>query len=199
MVRRAYPPGLKRKRRIKAVSEYGKELNEKQRLKNWYNLKERQFRKYVKEVLGKRLRSSRRSPLKGGSLGKEEDAAALLIKTLESRLDNVIFRLGFANSRTQAKQLVSHGHFLVNGKLIDASSYQVKKGDVITLKIQKIKENRVPAERVQNLKNLLKRYKTPRWLELNVEKLEGKVTGEPTLEEAAPPVEISAIFEYYSR
>jgi len=70
---------------------------------------------------------------------------------------------------------------------------------VITLKIQKIKENRVPAERVQNLKNLLKRYKTPRWLELNVEKLEGKVTGEPTLEEAAPPVEISAIFEYYSR
>jgi len=180
MVRKAYPPGLKRKRRIKAVSEYGKELNEKQRLKNWYNLKERQFRKYVKGVLQKR--------------GKVEDAALLLIKTLESRLDNAVFRLGFANSRAQAKQLVSHGHFLVNGKLIDAPSYQVKKGDIITLKPQKIKKTIF-----QNLKNLLKKYKTPNWLELNAEKLEGKVTGEPSLEEAAPPVEISAIFEYYSR
>ncbi len=194
MVKKAYPPGIKRKRRIRAVSEYGKELNEKQRLKNWYNLGERQFRKYVKEVLGKRLRTSRRSPAKGEPIAKAEDAASLLVKTLESRLDNVVFRLGFANSRAQAKQLVSHGHFLVNGKLIDAPSYQVKNGNVITLKPQKVKKNIF-----QNLKNLLKRYKTPRWLELNSEKLEGKVIGEPTLEEAAPPVEISAIFEYYSR
>lgn len=199
MVKKAYPPGIKRKRRIRSVSEYGKELNEKQRLKNWYNLKERQFRKYVKEVLGKRLRSSRRSPIKSEPIGKVEDAAALLIKRLESRLDNVVFRLGFANSRAQAKQLVSHGHFLINGKSIDVPSYQVRNGDTITLKPQKIEKKRVPAERVQNLKNLLKKYKTPHWLELNVEKLEGKVTGEPTLEEAAPPVEISAIFEYYSR
>jgi small subunit ribosomal protein S4 len=180
MLKRAYPPGPKRKRRTRGFSEYGKELSEKQKLKNWYNLKERQFRKYVKEVLQKR--------------GKVEDEALLLIKTLESRLDNVVFRLGFAKSRMQAKQLVSHGHFLVNGKSIDAPSYPVKKGDIITLKPQKVKKSIF-----QNLKNLLKKYKPPAWLELNVEKLEGKVVGEPNLEEAAPPVEISAIFEFYSR
>jgi small subunit ribosomal protein S4 len=180
MVKKAYPPGLRRKRRVRGFSEYGKELNEKQKLKNWYNLKERQFRKYVKGVLQKR--------------GKVEDEALLLIETLESRLDNVVFRLGFAKSRTQAKQLVSHGHFLVNGKSIDAPSYPVKKGDIITLKPQKIQKGIF-----KNLKNLLKKYKPPAWLELNVEKLEGKVVGEPSLEEAAPPVEISAIFEYYSR
>ena len=180
MVRKAYPPGKKGKRRVKALSEYGKELREKQKLKNWYNLKERQFRKYVKEVLEKR--------------GKVKDTSASLVKTLESRLDNAIFRLGFANSRVQAKQLVSHGHFLVSGKSIDTPSYQLKKGDVVALKPQKIKKTIF-----QNLKNLLKKHKTPSWLELDVEKLEGKVIGEPTIEEVAPPVEISAIFEFYSR
>jgi len=180
MVKKAYPPGHKRKRRIRGFSEYGKELNEKQKLKNWYNLKERQFRKYVKEVLQKR--------------GKVEDESLLLIKILEGRLDNVVFRLGFAKSRAQAKQLVSHGHFLVNGKSIDAPSYQVKKGEIISMKPQKIKKTYF-----QNLKNLLKKYKPPAWLELNAEKLEGKVIGEPSLEETAPPVEISAIFEFYSR
>ncbi len=180
MVRKAYPPGKKGKRRIKSLSEYGKELREKQKLKNWYNLKERQFRKYVKEVLEKR--------------GRVKDTAAVLVKTLESRLDNVIFRLGFANSRVQAKQLVSHGHFLVNGKSIDTPSCQLKKGDVVALKPQKIKKTIF-----QNLKNLLKKHKTPSWLELDIEKLEGKVIGEPTIEEVAPPVEISAIFEFYSR
>ena len=180
MVRKAYPPGLRGKRRIKALSEYGKELREKQKLKNWYNLKERQFRKYVKEVLEKR--------------GRVKDTAVSLVKTLESRLDNVIFRLGFANSRVQAKQFISHGHFLVNGKSIDTPSYQLKKGDIVALKPQKIKKTIF-----QNLKNLLKKHKTPSWLELDAEKLEGKVIGEPTIEEVAPPVEISAIFEFYSR
>jgi len=180
MVRKAYPPGLRGKRKIKALSEYGKELREKQKLKNWYNLKERQFRKYVKEVLEKR--------------GRVKDTAVSLVKTLESRLDNVIFRLGFANSRVQAKQFISHGHFLVNGKSIDTPSYQLKKGDIVALKPQKIKKTIF-----QNLKNLLKKHKTPSWLELDAEKLEGKVIGEPTIEEVAPPVEISAIFEFYSR
>jgi len=180
MVRKAYPPGLRGKRKIKALSEYGKELREKQKLKNWYNLKERQFRKYVKEVLEKR--------------GRVKDTSAVLVKTLESRLDNVVFRLGFANSRVQAKQFVSHGHFLVSGKSIDTPSYQLKKGDIVALKPQKIKKTIF-----QNLKNLLKKHKTPSWLELDAEKLEGKVIGEPTIEEVAPPVEISAIFEFYSR
>ena len=180
MIKRNYPPGQKGKRRPTPLSEYGKALREKQKLKNWYNLEERQFKNYVKKILEKR--------------GKVEDPSSLLIKTLESRLDNVVFRLGFANSRALAKQLVSHGHFLVNGRSINIPSYLVKNGDVISIKPQKIKK-----AIFQNLKNLLKKYKTPSWLALDVEKLEGKVIGEPTLQEAAPPAEISAIFEFYSR
>lgn len=178
--RRPYPPGQKGKRRQAGFSEYGKQLREKQKLKNLYHLRERQFKKYVKEVLEKR--------------GRVEDAANLLIRKLESRLDNVVFRLGFARSRAQARQLVSHGHFLVNGKAINIPSHQLKKGDLVSFKPQKSKK-----ATFQNIKNMLKRYKTQSWLELNAEKLEGRVIGEPSIEEVAPPVEISTIFEYYSR
>ena len=180
MVKKAYPPGQKGKRRVKALSEYGKELREKQKLKNWYNLKERQFRKYVKETLEKR--------------GKVEDAATRLIQTLESRLDNVVFRLGFASSRRKAKLLISHRHFLVNDKVINIPSYLVKKGDKI-----KIRPTSHKKTVFQNISTTLKKYETPAWLELNIEKLEGKAVGRPSLEEVAPPVEISSIFEYYSR
>lgn len=180
MVTKPYPPGQKRKRRRRGFSEYGKELQEKQKLKNWYNLGERQFRNYVKQVLGKR--------------GKVEDAGALLIKKLESRLDNVVFRLGFASSHTQGRQIIGHGHFLVNGKKINIPSYQVKKGDIISL--ASVSRKKVI---FQHLPSILKKHRPPSWLELNVEKLEGKVIKEPSLEEAAPPAEISAIFEYYSR
>ncbi len=180
MIKRAYPPGQKKKRRPSSPSEYGKALREKQKLKNWYNLEEKQFKNYVKKILGKR--------------GGVEDASSLLIKILEKRLDNIIFRLGFADSRPQAQQLVSYGHFSVNGKPIKAPSYLVKKGDTISIKEQKVKKTGF-----QNLKNSLKKHKTPDWLELDIDKLKGKINGEPNPEEVAPPVEISAIFEYYSR
>jgi len=180
MVRKSYPPGQKRKRRPKALSEYGKELREKQKLKNWYNLKERQFRKYVKEALGAR--------------GKVEDAAALFIKTLESRLDNLVFRLDFAPSRPSARQLISHRHILVNGRPVNIASFLVKKGDKINIKPSSSKKNIF-----RNLPSVLKKHKPPSWLELNAQNLEGKVTGVPNLEEAAPSAEISSIFEYYSR
>lgn len=180
MIKRAYPPGKRRKRKPTSLSEYGKELLERQKLKNWYNLKERQLKNYVKKILERRQKS--------------EDASSLLIKSLEHRLDNVVFRLGFTISRIQAKQLVSHGYFLVNRKSIKASAFQVKKGDIISIKPQKIKKTIF-----QNLKNMLKKYNPPSWLELDIEKLEGKVVAEPRLEEAAPPVEISTIFEHYSR
>lgn len=180
MIRRAYPPGQKKKRRPTPPSEYGKALREKQKLKNWYNLRERQFEKYVKKILGRR--------------GRVEDASNVLIKILESRLDNAVFRLGLATSRPQAQQLVSYGHFLVNGKSINTPSYLVKKGDTILIKEQKAKK-----AIFQNTKNLLKKHKPPSWLELDIDKLGGKVIGEPNPEEVAPPVEISAIFEYYSR
>lgn len=180
MVKKPYPPGQKRTKRPRPFSEYGKELREKQKLKNWYNLKEKQFRNYVKEVLEKR--------------GRVEDAGNLLIKKLESRLDNVVFRMGFALSRSQARQFVSHGHFLVNGRKNDIPSRQVKKGDIISLH-----PSSVGKTIFKDLKTNLKKYQPPSWIKLNPEKLEGEIIGGPSLDEAAPPAEISAVFEYYSR
>ncbi len=180
MIKRPYPPGQKGKRRPKTLSEYGKELKEKQKLKNWYNLEERQFRKYVKEILSRKQ--------------KKEDASTLLIRKLENRLDNIVFRLSFASSRQQARQLISHRHFLVNGKIVNIPSFEAKKGDTITVSSKARKKNVF-----QNLPALLKKYKPPSWLKLNVEKLEGEVIGQPSLEEAAPPVEILLIFEFYSK
>jgi small subunit ribosomal protein S4 len=117
-----------------------------------------------------------------------------LIQKLEKRLDNVVFRLGFAPSRVQAKQLVSHGHFLVNGKPVNIPSFSLKVGDVVSLKPQKSKK-----VIFKDLKSKLKKEKVPSWLSLDVEKLEGKIIGEPKIEEVAPPVEVSAVFEFYSK
>ncbi len=180
MVIKPYPPGMKSKRRRRTVSEYGKELREKQKLKVWYNLKEKQFRKYIKEILEKR--------------GKVEDTSALLLKKLESRLDNVVFRMGFVSSRSQAHQIISHNHFLVNGKMVNISSFQTKKGDKISL-------NPRSGKKVifQNLPTILKKYKPPSWIKINIGKLEGEIIETPFLEEAASPAELSTIFEYYSR
>jgi small subunit ribosomal protein S4 len=184
MITKPYPPGIKGKRRMRGLSEYGKQLKEKQKLKNWYNLGERQFKKYVMEVLEKAHKGS----------AKVGDAAEALIRKLESRLDNIVYRLGFASSRTQARQLVSHAHFLVNGKPVNIPSMELKKGDKISVRPSSIKK---PA--FQNLSSLLKKYQPPAWLKLDSEKLEGEVIGVPSLEIAAPPAEIPAIFEFYSK
>ncbi|XOB42514.1 MAG: 30S ribosomal protein S4 [Candidatus Nealsonbacteria bacterium] len=180
MVRRPYPPGQKGKRRKSRPSEYAKELREKQKLKNWYNLSEKQFKNYVKKLLTKK--------------GKMEDAPLLLIKNLESRLDNIVFRLGFTLSRRKARTIVSHGFFKVNGKAINIPSCQLKKGDVLSVKEQKLKKNII-----KEFKQLMKKHETPSWLKLNKDKLEAEIIGEPTLEEVAPPVDILSIFEFYSR
>jgi len=180
LVRKPYPPGQRKKRRTRGLSEYGKELKEKQKLRNWYNLREKQFQNYVRSVLNTR--------------SKTEDTETLLIRLLESRLDNVIFRLGFATSRTQARQLISHGHFLINEKPINIPSYSVKKGDKVNLKPSSL--NKAAFKSIQTK---IKKIKPPSWLELNAENLEAKVTGLPSYEEASPPAEISSIFEFYSR
>lgn len=172
MIKKAYPPGQKTRRRRRGVSEYGKELCEKQKLKNWYNLGERQFRGYVKQVLGHRA--------------KGKDSSSILIGKLETRLDNVIFRLGFASSRAKARQLVSHGHFSVNDRRVNIPSYSVDKGDIVQV-VSKV------------LPKIIEKHKPPKWLKFDVKKNKGEIVGAPTLEEAALPVEISAIFEYYSR
>lgn len=180
MVKRPYPPGQKRKRRPSPPSEYAFLLAEKQKLKKWYNLKEKQFKKYVKEILSKR--------------GKVEDATVLLLRNLEKRLDNVVFRLGFVESREKARQLVSHGYFLVNGKSVNIPSFRLKVGDTVSLKSQKQKK-----VIFKDLKEKLKKHKILSWLSLDLEKLEGKVIAEPQIEEIIPPVQISAIFEFYAK
>jgi small subunit ribosomal protein S4 len=164
--------GQRGKKRPRPLSEYGKQLKEKQKLKTLYNLREAQLRKIVKEA----------------------SSPDLLINLLESRLDNVVFRLGLAQTREQARQLVSHDHFLVNGRHVNIPGYQVKKGDTLSLKEKSVKKSVF-----QNILPFLKKQKLPAWLELDIEKLEGKIIGRPQLEEVSMPVEIPVIFEYYSR
>jgi len=146
MIKRAYPPGPQKRgrRRTLLLSEYGKELAEKQKLKNYYRLRETQFRKYVKEILKSR--------------GRVEDATLSLIKKLEKRLDNVVFRLGFAKSRKEARNLVSHGHFLVDSKAVNIPSFELKKNQVISLK-----ETKKKTTLFKNLFLTLKSYQPPAW------------------------------------
>ena len=168
-----------RKRRPKPLSEYGRQLQEKQDLKRQYNLREKQFKRYVKEALGKTAHG---------------DSPELFLQKLERRLDNVVYRAGFAPTRKQARQMVSHGHFLVKGKKMDVPSFQVKKGDVISVR---------PASLERTLfKNTLlglKKYEAPSWILLDKEKPEITIKQFPTFAEIAPSVEISLIFEFYSR
>jgi small subunit ribosomal protein S4 len=171
--------GVVRKRRSSPLSEYGKQLREKQELKDQYNLRERQFKQYVMNTLAE-------------SAGA--NAAEVLMQQLEKRLDSAVYRMGVAETRKQARQMVSHGHFLVNGKKVTIPSYTIKRDDIITLRPQS-------AERklFHNVKLQLKKYNSPSWLELNKEKVEAKILGVPSFEEVAPTVEIPLIFEFYSR
>ena len=149
-------------------------------MKKWYGLSERQFKRYVNETLEK--------------MGKVDDVSNELIRKLEKRLDNVIFRLGFAKSRVQARQLVSHGYFLINDNPVNIPSYQVETNDTVTLN-----GNKKGKGVFKELAVELKRKEVPVWLSLSKEKLEGKIIGEPSLDEVKPPAEISLIFEFYSR
>lgn len=170
-----------RGRRAKSgISEFGKELLEKQITRKLYKVSERQFKGYVKDILEK----------KAGV----EDASSELVRKLEKRLDNVVFRLGLAVSRPQARQLVVHSHFLVNGKPVNIPSFQVKVGDVISLKNQK--KDKIFFKRAEVA---LKKVQAPAWLKLDSQKMEGKVIGEPSIDEAGVPAEIASVFEFYSR
>jgi small subunit ribosomal protein S4 len=180
IIRRPYFPGQKEKRKQRSFSEYGKELKEKQKLRNWYGLEEKQFQRYVKQALEAR--------------GKVEDASVLLVQVLESRLDNILFRLGFALSRNSARQIISHNHILVNNKPINIVSFLVKKGDLISIKPSSMKK-----KNFFNLSSVLKKHNAPSWLKSSAEKLEGKVLEVPKPEESISPAEISSVFEYYSR
>jgi small subunit ribosomal protein S4 len=174
--RRGYAPGQHGQKRRKDT-EYGLQLREKQKVKRIYGLFEKQFRRYFAEA-------SRRKGITGETL----------LQLLEQRLDNTIYRMGFAESRRQARQVVRHGMVLVNGKKVDIPSYTLKSGDQVRLS-EKFKEN-VGVKR--SLETLQKRG-VPEWLEVDTTALAGVFKKVPTKEEIALPVQEQLIVELYSK
>ncbi len=172
--RRSYPPGEHGRGRIKQ-SEYLLQLREKQKARRYYGLLENQFRTYYEKA-------ARRSGVTGDNL----------LRMLEMRLDNVVYRLGFAASRAQARQLVRHGHFLVNGRRVNIPSYQVRPGDVITLKAGSAAEGLVRGA------TELTATVAP-WLQADHEGLAGKILKVPDRDEIETPVQESLIVELYSK
>ena len=172
--RRGYAPGQHGQGRSK-ISDYGLQLREKQKAKRFYGLQETQFRNLFDKA-------ARKTGITGENL----------LILLETRLDNVVFRLGFASSRKEARQLVNHGHFTVNGKKVNIPSFEVKAGDVI-----KVKEKSTNSPKFKEVKEMT--ITVPSWLTVDVEKLEGKILSVPTRAEIDTPVAEHLIVELYSK
>ena len=175
--RRQYPPGQHGQGRKKRPSDYGQQLREKQKVKRIYGLLEKQFRGYY-------YKASRMRGVTGENL----------LMLLERRLDNVALRFGFSSSHAEARQLVRHGHFTVNGKRINIPSYQVRPGDVIEVreksrKIQKIVDALTNVDRVPR----------PAWLELDKEAMRGKISQAPTRSDVSSDIDEQLIVELYSK
>ena len=175
--RRAYPPGQHGNKRKPRLTEYGLQLREKQKAKLLYGIMEKQFSNYFK-----------RASNKDGNTGE------ILMISLEKRMDNVVYRAGLAATRRQARQLVSHGHFNVNGRKCNIPSREMKPGDVIT-----VREKSLKSEYFKNLPNEMKMHEAPGWLEVNKETFEIKVQADPIAENAEPAITVNLIVEYYSR
>ena len=174
--KRPTPPGKAPSAVRKKVSEYGSQLREKQKTKRIYGVQEGQFRHYYE--LADRMK---------GITGEN------MLSLLERRLDNVIFRMGVGASRTQARQLVNHSHFMVNGRTVNVPSYIVKVGDVIA-----VKENRKNNKFFEQIKTM-KVANMPKWLEFDPEKLEGKILALPTREDVDSQIAEHMIVELYSK
>ncbi len=165
-------------RRKRAPSDYGKQLLEKQRIRFAYGITERQLRRYVREIAKRQ--------------GVEPSQA--LLEKLESRLDNVVYRAGFAASRRQARQLVSHGHIAVNGRRVTIPSFEVPENATVAVR-EKSKQS--PLFTTQREK--LARVSTPSWLAVDEAALSAVRSGTPTLETTEMPGDLSALLEFYSR
>lgn len=178
--RRAFPPGMHGKKQTfrRKTSDYGTQLREKQKARRVYGVLERQFRRYFEEA-------SRASGLTGINL----------LAMLERRLDNVVYRVGLADSRPQARQLVRHGHIEVNGRKTDIPSFQVSPGDVIKVR-QSAQSKTYFKDRVQLMQGAAK---TPTWLKFNFAGLSAEVVGNPAREDVEIPLNEQLIVEYYSR
>ena len=174
--RRAYAPGQHGQSRKKAT-EYGLQLRAKQQAKRYYGIQEGQFYKYF-------LMAERKQGVTGENL----------LRICESRLDNVVYLLGWANSRAEARQLVTHGHYKVNGKKVNVPSYLLKAGDEIAIKDKSKESDKIKATVEANASRPV-----PQWLDLNADALTGKVLALPTREQIMVPVEEHLIVELYSK
>ncbi|AGC69566.1 30S ribosomal protein S4 [Thermoclostridium stercorarium subsp. stercorarium DSM 8532] len=174
--RRSYAPGMHGQQR-KKLSEYGIQLREKQKAKRFYGVLESQFRKYYEMAI-------RRKGITG----------EILLQILESRLDNVVYRMGFGTSRAEARQLITHGHFLVNGKRVNIPSYLVREGDVV-----EVAEKSRKLERFKEILEVTGGRTVPKWLEVDHENMKGRVVTLPAREDIDLPIEEHLIVELYSK
>ena len=177
MVKRNFPPGIHGNKGYGRLTDYGVQLREKQKAKKIYRLMEKQFKNYF---------------FKANQ--SKENTENILLQLLEMRLDNVIFRAGFAKSRDFARQLISHNHFLVNGKKVNTPSYQVKINDIVS-----IKEKSTDSKAFANIKEQLKKTEPVSWLSVDPSKLEAKIVDKPSLEETKGEFDPKLIIEFYSR
>ena len=175
--RRAYPPGEHGERRGRKISDYGIQLREKQKVKRMYGLSEKQFHLFFE-------RAERHKGITGTNL----------LVLLERRLDNVVYRLGFVNSRNQGRQLVRHNHFQVNGRKVNIPSYMVSIGDAIELR----EKSRKIAAVADSMEAVVRRG-VPQWLDLEKENHKGMIKGFPVREDLTMPMQEQLIVELYSK
>lgn len=177
-VRKPYAPGkLQKERKHRStLTDYGRQLREKQKVRNMYGLREKQFAHYVEDARSR------------------DDAAPadVLFDHLERRLDNVAYKLGFGSSRALARQMVSHGHVIVNGRKMTIPSYQVSVGDVVA-----IREESKKTKLVEGLMQTIAKHETPAWLSLDAKQLSGKVVATPVREEIG--LDFPTVIELYAR
>ncbi len=180
MIRKSYPPGAHGAKRKRPQSEFGQQLAMKQKMKRIYGVLEKQFKKYFREVKNK-----------PGVTGD------LLIQKLEMRLDNILYRAGFASNRQQARQLARHAHFLVNGKPVNIPSREMKPGDVIQLKPAKSEKayHKYQKEALVGRKEMVQ---IP-WLDIDSNQMLVKIKSRPTKDEAGVDVDAQMVVEFYSR
>lgn len=169
--------GKTRNRRPGAMSDYKRQLLEKQKLRFSYGISEKQLRRYVAEAVD-----------------RSQEPISYLIKKLENRLDNVAYRLGLAKTRQMARQMVSHGHLVVNGKRLTTPSYQVKTGDVVT-----VREGSKNTALFENLVDKHEGAGVPSWLKFDLKKMEGNVVGSPSYVPSETLFDPEQVMEYYSR
>ena len=174
--RRSTPPGMSQMRRRK-VSEFGLQLREKQKVRKTYSILEKQFRNYFEKAEQRK-----------GMTGEN------LLRLLEMRLDNVVYRMGFASSRAQARQLVGHGHFAVNGRATNIPSFSTKVGDRI-----EVRDSRRNREIFKNVADTVASSQVPEWVSIDAAKLSGTVLAEPAREQMPPEFNEQLVVEFYSR